>query len=178
MIVTFDRECCDLYKKEIVRITEDPEMSAVVMSVNSGEEEYASYRRDKDAEEKLLDRFRDPSDPLQFIIVTSKLLTGFDAPILQAQYLDKPMKAHNLLQCICRTNRVNEGKSHGLIVDYIGIFDDVAKALAFDDDAVRHVISNLDELKKELPKKIAACLEFFAGVDRKLEGYELSLIHI
>ena len=172
MIVTFDRECCDLYKKEIDRITEDPEMSAVVMSVNSGEEEYASYRRDKDAEEKLLDRFRDPSDPLQFIIVTSKLLTGFDAPILQAQYLDKPMKDHNLLQCICRTNRVNEGKSHGLIVDYIGIFDDVAKALAFDDDAVRHVISNLDELKKELPKKIAACLEFFAGVDRKLEGYE------
>ena len=172
MVVTFDRECCDLYKKEIDRITEDPEMSAVVMSVNSGEEEYASYRRDKDAEEKLLDRFRDPSDPLQFIIVTSKLLTGFDAPILQAQYLDKPMKDHNLLQCICRTNRVNEGKSHGLIVDYIGIFDDVAKALAFDDDAVRHVISNLDELKKELPKKIAACLEFFAGVDRKLEGYE------
>ena len=172
MIVTFDRECCDLYKKEIDRITEDPEMSAVVMSVNSGEEEYASYRRDKDAEEKLLDRFRDPSDPLQFIIVTSKLLTGFDAPILQAQYLDKPMKDHNLLQCICRTNRVNEGKSHGLIVDYIGILDDVAKALAFDDDAVRHVISNLDELKKELPKKIAACLEFFAGVDRKLEGYE------
>ena len=172
MIVTFDRECCDLYKKEIDRITEDPEMSAVVMSVNSGEGEYAPYRMDKDAEEKLLDRFRDPSDPLQLLIVTSKLLTGFDAPILQAQYLDKPMKDHNLLQCICRTNRVNEDKSHGLIVDYIGIFDDVAKALAFDDDAVRHVISNLDELKKELPERTAACLAFFDGVDRTVEGYE------
>jgi type I site-specific restriction-modification system R (restriction) subunit len=61
------------------------------MSVNSGEEKYAAYRRDRDAEEKLLDRFRDPKDPLKIIIVTSKLLTGFDAPILQTMYLDKPL---------------------------------------------------------------------------------------
>ncbi|MDP6717556.1 MAG: HsdR family type I site-specific deoxyribonuclease, partial [Pirellulaceae bacterium] len=131
MIVTFDRECCDLYKKTIDEITEEPELSDVVMHVSSGEDKYAAYRRDRDAEEKLLDRYRDRSDPLKLLIVTSKLLTGFDAPILQAQYLDKPMKDHNLLQCICRTNRVDQGKSHGLIVDYIGIFDDVAKALAF-----------------------------------------------
>lgn len=172
MVVTFDRECCDLYKKAIDRISEEPEMSAVVMSVNSGETEYDSYKRDRDAEEKLLDRFRDPSDPLKLLIVTSKLLTGFDAPILQAQYLDKPMKDHNLLQTICRTNRVANGKSHGLIVDYIGIFDDVAKALAFDEKAVQHVITNLDELKKELPTRIAKCLEFFPNVDRTLVGYE------
>ena len=137
MVVTFDRECCDLYKKAIDEITEDPEMSAVVMSVNSGEDAIRRLSLDRDAEEKLLDRFRDPTDPLKLLIVTSKLLTGFDAPILQAQYLDKPMKDHNLLQCICRTNRVDHGKSHGLIVDYIGIFDDVAKALAFDEKAVQ-----------------------------------------
>lgn len=172
MIVTFDRQCCDLYKKAIDGITEDPEMSAVVMSVNSGESEYSQHKLDRDAEEKLLDRFRDPTDPLKLLIVTSKLLTGFDAPILQAQYLDKPMKDHNLLQCICRTNRVNEGKSHGLIVDYIGIFDDVAKALAFDEEAVRHVITNLDELKHELPVRLKKCLQFFPDVDRTIEGYE------
>jgi len=172
MIVTFDRECCDLYKKAIDKITEDPEMSAVVMSVNSGESEYADYKLDRDAEEKLLDRYRDPTDALKLLIVTSKLLTGFDAPILQAQYLDKPMKDHNLLQCICRTNRVNAGKSHGLIVDYIGIFDDVAKALAFDEEAVRHVITNLDELKKKLPVRVQKCLEFFPDLDRSVQGYE------
>lgn len=172
MIVTFDRECCDLYKKAIDEITEEPELSDVVMSVNSGETEYDAYRRDRDAEEKLLDRFRDPTDPLKLLIVTSKLLTGFDAPILQAQYLDKPMKDHNLLQCICRTNRVNAGKSHGLIVDYIGIFDDVAKALAFDEKAVQAVVTNLDELKKELPERVQKCLGFFPGVDRSLTGYE------
>lgn len=172
MVVTFDRQCCDLYKKAIDRITEDPDMSAVVMSVNSGETQYDDYRLDRDAEEKLLDRFRDPSDPLKLLIVTSKLLTGFDAPILQAQYLDKPMKDHNLLQTICRTNRVADGKSHGLIVDYIGIFDDVAKALAFDEKAVQSVITNLDELKAELPEKVKVCLAFFPNVDRTLDGYE------
>ena len=172
MIVTFDRECCDLYKQTLDEITEEPEMTDVVMSVSSGETEYDAYRRDRDAEEKLLDRFRDPTDPLKLLIVTSKLLTGFDAPILQAQYLDKPMKDHNLLQCICRTNRVNKGKSHGLIVDYIGIFDDVAKALAFDEKAVQAVITNLDELKKELPERVRKCLAFFPGIDKTLEGYE------
>ena len=172
MFVTFDRECCHLYKKAIDRISEDPEMSAVVMSVNSGETEYDAYKLDRDSEEKLLDRFRDPADPLKLLIVTSKLLTGFDAPILQAQYLDKPMKDHNLLQTICRTNRVADGKSHGLIVDYIGIFDDVAKALAFDEQAVQNVITNLDELKQELPSKVQACLAFFPGIDRTATGYE------
>ena len=87
------------------------------------------YRRERDAEEKLLDRFRDPADPLKILIVTSKLLTGFDAPILQAMYLDKPLRDHTLLQAICRTNRpYGEAKTHGLIVDYLGVFDDVAKA--------------------------------------------------
>jgi len=73
----------------------DPEASAVVMTSAQGDPaEWKQHIRDKDAEEKLLDRFRDPADPLQFVIVTSKLLTGFDAPILQVMYLDKPMKDH------------------------------------------------------------------------------------
>ena len=89
-------------------------------------DEYKAYRRSKDEEAKVLDRFRDPNDPLEIVIVTAKLLTGFDAPILQVMYLDKPMKDHTLLQAICRTNRTyDEGKTHGLIVDYIGIFDNV-----------------------------------------------------
>ena len=172
MIVAFDRECCDLYKKMIDEITGDPELSEVVMSVTQGEDEYQKYKRDRDEEEKLLDRFRNPNDPLKLLIVTSKLLTGFDAPILQVLYLDKPMKDHNLLQAICRTNRVLKDKTHGLIVDFIGIFDDVAQALTFDEKAVQLVVSNLDELKKELPVRVQACLSFFPGVDRSLEGYE------
>jgi type I restriction enzyme R subunit len=151
-----------------------PEASAIVMSAAQNDPpEWKQHVRDKDAEEKLLDRFRDASDPLQFVIVTSKLLTGFDAPILQAMYLDKPMKDHNLLQAICRTNRTfGQEKTHGLIVDYIGIFDDVARALDFDEKAVQQVVSNIDELRKALPVQMQKCLAFFPGVDRAVGGYE------
>ncbi|HUV15296.1 MAG TPA: HsdR family type I site-specific deoxyribonuclease, partial [Pelolinea sp.] len=171
MLVTFDREACVLYKKAMDQIL-DPEASEIVMTVNSGERHYQPYNRNKDEEERLLDCFRDPLDPLQFLIVTSKLLTGFDAPILQAIYLDKPMKEHNLLQAICRTNRPYPGKSHGLIVDYIGVFDDVARSLNFDEKSVQKVVSDLKELHKQLPEALAACLDFFPGVDREIAGWE------
>ena len=171
-VVTFDRECCVLYKRALDDLV-GPEASAIVMHTQGGKaDEYAEWKLGKDAEEKLLDRFRDPLDPLQFLIVTSKLLTGFDAPILQAMYLDKPMREHNLLQAICRTNRVYSGKTHGLIVDYLGIFDDVANALDFDEKAVQNVITNLDELKKKLPGQVTTCLAFFPSVDRTVGGYE------
>ena len=171
-VVTFDRECCVLYKKAMDELV-GPEASSIVMHTQGGKfDEYAEWKLTKDEEEKLLDRFRDPNDPLKFLIVTSKLLTGFDAPILQVMYLDKPMKDHNLLQAICRTNRVYPGKTHGLIVDYLGIFDDVATALDFDEKAVQKVITNLDDLKKELLGVVARCLAFFPGVDRTVGGYE------
>lgn len=171
-VVTFDRECCVLYKKVMDTLI-SPDASAIVMHTQGGKADaFAAWKLDKDAEEKLLDRFRDPKDPLKLLIVTSKLLTGFDAPILQAMYLDKPMKDHNLLQAICRTNRVYPGKTHGLIVDYLGIFDDVASALDFDEKNVHNVITNLEELKKQLPAVMTQCLAFFPGVDRSVSGYE------
>lgn len=171
-VVTFDRECCVLYKKVMDTLI-SPDASAIVMHTQGGKADaFAAWKLGKDAEEKLLDRFRDPKDPLKFLIVTSKLLTGFDAPILQAMYLDKPMKDHTLLQAICRTNRVYPGKTHGLIVDYLGIFDDVASALDFDEKNVHNVITNLEELKKQLPTVITQCLAFFPGVDRSVIGYE------
>ncbi|MFH1913656.1 MAG: HsdR family type I site-specific deoxyribonuclease [Pseudomonadota bacterium] len=171
-VVTFDRECCVLYKKAMDELI-GPESSAIVMHTQGGKADaYAEWKLTKDEEEKLLDRFRDPNDPLKFLIVTAKLLTGFDAPILHVMYLDKPMKDHNLLQAICRTNRVYPGKTHGLIVDYLGIFDDVATALDFDEKAVQKVITNLDDLKKKLPGVVTRCLAFFPGVDRTVGGYE------
>ena len=171
-VVTFDRQCCVLYKKMIDDLL-GYDASAIVMSTPGGKgDEFAEWKLNKDDEEKLLDRYRDPVDPLKVLIVTSKLLTGFDAPILQVMYLDKPVKDHNLLQAICRTNRPYPSKTHGLIVDYLGIFDDVAAALDFDEKAVLRVITNLDELKKELPGQVAKCLAFFPGVDRSIGGYE------
>ena len=135
-------------------------------------EAWKAHQRDRDAEEKLLARFRDPADPLKFLIVTSKLLTGFDAPLLQVMYLDKPMRDTNLVQAICRTNRIYKNKSYGLIVDYIGIFDDVAQALDFDEPGVKKMIDNITEVERAFPGQMETCLAFFPGVDRTVGGYE------
>jgi len=175
-IVTFDRESCLLFKAELDKLL-PPEATDIVMSVQAADKkehpEYVPYDRSRDEEERLLDRFRDPADPLKLIIVTAKLLTGFDAPILQAMYLDKPLRDHTLLQAICRVNRTySEQKTHGLIVDYLGIFDDVAAALEFDDQSVKQVVSNIQELKDKLPESMQKCLAFFSGCDRSVQGYE------
>jgi type I restriction enzyme R subunit len=172
-IVTFDRESCVLYKNALDGLL-PPEASDIVMTVGQGDpvEWHQKYKRRREEEERLLDRFRDPADPLKILIVTAKLLTGFDAPILQAMYLDKPMKEHNLLQAICRTNRPYPNKTHGLIVDYLGIFDDVSRSLNFDERSIQRVITNLGELRDQLPEAVTACLAYFPGVDRTLVGYE------
>ena len=173
-VVTVDQEACVLYKDALDQILPDDIESAVVISVgHSAPQEWKDrFGRTKDEEEKLLDRFRDPADPLKILIVTAKLLTGFDAPNLQCMYLDKLLRDHSLLQAICRTNRPAPGKTHGLIVDYLGIFDDVAQALVFDDESITKVIEDIGGLKDLLPPLMQNCLDRFPGVDRSVEGWE------
>ena len=172
-VVCYDRECCVQYKKELDKLLGEATSTIVMDTNNDKADEYKKWRRSKDEEAKVLDDFRDPNNPLQVVIVTSKLLTGFDAPVLQVMYLDKPMKDHTLLQAICRTNRVfNQEKTYGLIVDYIGIFDDVAKALFFDSESVEKVITNIESVKGKIPEMVAACIAFFPGVDRTRDDWE------
>lgn len=173
-VVVYDKPTCVAYKVELDRIL-GPEISTVVMSRNARDpQEWKDrYTPDRDELERITTRFNDPADPLKIIIVTAKLLTGFDAPILYTQYLDKPLKEHNLLQAITRTNRVYPpSKTHGLIVDYLGIFDDVAKAFEFDEKSVQQVISNIAVLRGQLGPAVEAALAFFPGVDRTVGGYE------
>ena len=172
-VVCYDRECCVLYKRELDKLLGETTSTIVMDTNNDKADEYKQWRRTRDEEAKVLDDFRDPHNPLQIVIVTSKLLTGFDAPILQAMYLDKPMKDHTLLQAICRTNRVyGQDKNYGLIVDYVGIFDDVAKALSFDADTVEKIITNIEGVKKRVPELVSNCLAFFPGVDRTRDDWE------
>lgn len=172
-IVCYNREVCLLVKEELDKLLPEAESDIVMTTQNDKADKYKKYRRNRDEEKKLLDRFRDSRDPLKLLIVTDKLLTGFDAPILQAQYLDKPMKDHTLLQGICRVNRpFDDGKTHGLIVDYIGIFDDAAKALGFDEETMKKIVSNMQEVKDAFAGLIEKCLGYFEGVDRTIEGWE------
>ena len=173
MIVTPDRYACVQYKEELDKhfLTE---ASRVVISTSANDEfEFKQkWALDKSAQEKVVDEFNNAHDELKFIIVTAKLLTGFDAPILQTLYLDKSLKDHTLLQAICRTNRLYPHKTFGRIVDYFGVFDDAAKALEFDEESVKQVITNLSELRGKLPDAMHDALSHFAGVDKTIEGFE------
>ena len=171
-VVVIDKDTCVAYKRELDKYL-DADASTVVMSKDRPDPpEWSSWTPNGEEIERITNRFRDPADPLKIIIVTAKLLTGFDAPILYAQYLDKAIKEQNLLQAITRTNRVyTPAKTHGLIVDYLGVFDDVAKAFAFDEKSVEQNITNIEGLKSQLGPAIQAALTFFPGVDRTVGGY-------
>jgi type I restriction enzyme, R subunit len=173
MIVTPDRFGCVQYKEELDKHFPS-EASAVVISTSANDplEFKQKWGVDKSKQEKIVDEFNDAQSDLKFIIVTAKLLTGFDAPILQTMYLDKSLKDHTLLQAICRTNRLYPQKSFGRIVDYFGVFDDAAKALQFDEESVKKVISNLSELRSKLPEAMRETLAHFEGVDRTIGGFE------
>ncbi len=173
MIVTPDRYACVQYKEELDNYFPE-EASKVVISTTANDplEFKQKWGIDKSQQEKIVDEFNDAQSDLKLIIVTAKLLTGFDAPILQTMYLDKSLKDHTLLQAICRTNRLYPGKNFGRIVDYFGVFDDAAKALEFDDKSVATVITNLSELREKLPEAVKDALKHFEGVDRTLEGFE------
>lgn len=173
MIVTPDRYACVQYKEELDKYF-STEASKIVISTSANDdfEFKQKWGLDKSQQEKVVDDFNDANSPLKFIIVTAKLLTGFDAPILQTLYLDKSIKDHTLLQAICRTNRLYPGKSFGRIVDYFGVFDDAAKALEFDEKSVSQMITNLSELKEQLPEAMLKALSHFKGVDKTIEGFE------
>ena len=151
-LVGVDREACALYK-EALDSHLPPEYSEVIYSPYNQDPEFMkAHHRNEDEEREIRKRFADKGDPLKILIVTEKLLTGFDAPILYCMYLDKPMRDHVLLQAIARVNRPyedNDGlvKPYGFVLDFVGIFENLEKALAFDSDVVGSVIQNLDVLK-------------------------------
>jgi len=131
---------------------------------------------DEQKQKELIDSYKDANHPLQLIIVTAKLLTGFDAPICYCMYLDKPLRDHTLLQAMCRTNRLyetdNTRKDMGLIIDYLGVFENLRTALAYNPDEIEGVVEGIEKFKELLPDQLKKCLNFFTGVDKTLEGFE------
>ncbi|MCP2050961.1 UNVERIFIED_ORG: type I restriction enzyme R subunit [Pseudomonas fluorescens] len=131
---------------------------------------------DEQAQKNLLETYRDPKQPLQLLIVTAKLLTGFDAPICYCMYLDKPLRDHTLLQAMCRTNRLYEAdgvvKRMGLIIDYLGVFENLRTALAYNPEEIDGIVEGIEKFKELLPEQLKQCLAFFPNVDRTLEGFD------
>ena len=176
MVVTYDQECCVLYKEALDTYL-PPESTDVVISVSGKDKEderYKPFRRDREAEEKLLERFRDSSDPLQILVVTGKNSSqGSMRPFFRRCIWTKLCETTRSCKRSAATNRTyGDTKTHGLIVDYLGVFDDVAKALDFDEDGMHRVVEDLHDFESKLPGAVEVCLNYFEGVDRSIGGYE------
>lgn len=137
MIVAMSRDICAQLYNEIVALRpqwhdEDPEKGAikVVMTGSAADKKLLQpHIHNKQTKKRLEKRFKDINDPLKLVIVRDMWLTGFDAPVCHTMYVDKPMKGHNLMQAIARVNRVFKNKPGGLVVDYIGIANELKQAL-------------------------------------------------
>lgn len=151
-LVGVDREACALYKKALDKYLPTEYSAVVYTSAHNDSELLAEYSLDGDEEKRIRRAFIKPGSTPKILIVTEKLLTGFDAPILYCMYLDKPMRDHTLLQAIARVNRPYEDdrdikKPAGYVLDFVGIFERLETALAFDSDMVGSAIQNIDVLK-------------------------------
>jgi type I restriction enzyme R subunit len=138
MIVCMSRRICvDLYR-EIVALRpawhsadDDKGRIKVIMTGSASDTiEWQPHIRNKARREAMAKRFRSPDDPFQMVLVRDMWLTGFDAPSLHTMYVDKPMRGHGLMQAIARVNRVFKDKPGGLVVDYLGLADELKQALA------------------------------------------------
>ena len=189
-LVAVDRKACVVYKAALDRRLRDmglpPETADVIISTAQNSEpdvqrfEYAKPKQDDlidyfkltPTEWKDWNRERHGADrgrwrpALKILIVCDRLLTGFDAPVDQVMYLDKPLRDHNLLQAIARTNRPlpSMKKRTGIVVDYFGVFANLEKALNFDENIREESLIDWDRLRDTVPGEVTRCMETFEGI--------------
>lgn len=164
MIVTMSRRIAARMYEIISKMENAPEVAAVF----SSNEEYKD-RIQKELDNKELEkRFKNPNDPLKIVIVCDMWLTGFDVPHLHTMYLDKPLKGHGLMQAIARVNRRFKDKDGGLVVDYIGVADNLKKALAiYASDIQREAMIPIDDIIEKMMEVYGEVSAFFVGIDYK-----------
>jgi type I restriction enzyme R subunit len=196
-LVAVDREACAIFAEELLHLGLRPDEIAVIYTPNAKHDEDllrrwyadAQWRRLHDArageEDMILDEesdlvidevrarkkfiqaFKDPANPLKLLIVTDMLLTGFDAPVEQVMFLDKPLRGAKLLQAIMRTNRrfPEKAKDRGIVVDYWGVFDRLEAAFAeFSSEDIELAVLDLSALRDEFPVRVAEALALVAGM--------------
>jgi len=164
MIVCMSRRICVALHNEIIKLrphwqdnSDDKGSIKVIMTGSASDPlDWQEHIRNKPRRKAIGDRLKDPKDPLKLVIVRDMWLTGFDAPCLHTLYIDKPMNGHNLMQAIARVNRVFGDKQGGLVVDYIGIAQDLKKALAIYTEA-----KGKGQLTFDQSEAIAKMLDFY-----------------
>ena len=189
-LVGVDRKACGVYKEALDRRLRErgvpPETADVIISAaQNSEPDIQRFEYSKTKQDDLIDYFKltpaqweewnrerhgdDRSQwrpPLKILIVCDRLLTGFDAPVEQVMYLDKPLRDHNLLQAIARTNRPlpSMKKRTGIVVDYFGVFANLEKALNFDESVREESLIDWDRLRETVPGEVARSMATFKGI--------------
>lgn len=189
-LVGVDRTACARFKDELDKQLKARDLptawSEVIISEGQNDDaDLSRFHYPKQKQDELIDYFKlTPQQwedynrkihgearekwraPLKILIVCDRLLTGFDAPIEQVMYLDKPLRDHNLLQAIARTNRPMPAmnKRTGVVVDYFGVFSNLAKALNFDENVREEALIDWEALKRTVPGEVERCMASFKGI--------------
>ncbi len=172
MVVVISRKVAVKLYEEIKKLPDAPSV-AVVISGNKTKdpEEFWQHIRNKKELEEIADNFKHPDRDPQMVIVVDMWLTGFDVPCLHTMYFDKPMKNHSLVQAIARVNRVFKDKPGGLIVDYIGIADNLRKSLAiYTPETIKNILVDINEVLEQLKEKYDVVSSLFYGLNYKEWG--------
>jgi len=178
MVVTMSRKIAAKMYGYISKIPGAPETAVVVSKI----EDFRGQVQDETDPKAIEKRFKDPEDPLKMVIVCDMWLTGFDVPHLHTMYFDKPLKNHGLMQAIARVNRVFKDKNGGLIVDYIGIADDLKKSLRiYSADTQKEALIPIEEIAAKMMEKYDVVKSFLSGVNyadwKKLPAVDLALLY-
>lgn len=179
MIVTISRRVAVEMYKLISKISGAPEVAVVI----SKPEDFPELHQSRDISKELGKRFKDPDDTLKLVIVCDMWLTGFDVPSLHTMYIDKPLKNHTLMQAVARVNRIFKDKPGGLIVDYIGIADDLKKALSIYSSGIhKEIMIPIEEIVAKMMEKYDIVRAMFSGVEyrewKKLKGAEAQRVFL
>jgi len=175
MVVCMSRRICVELYDELVKLRpnwhsdadEQGEIKVVMTGSAADPPEWQKHVRSKRAREAMAKRFKDAGDPLKVVLVRDMWLTGFDVPSLHTMYLDKPIRGHTLMQAIARVNRVFRDKPGGLVVDYLGLADDLRKALATytASGGQGKAAVNQDEAVAVMLERYEVCRDLFHGFD-------------
>jgi len=175
MIVCMSRRICVELHREIVKLRPDWDgaedehgaLKVVMTGSASDPADWQRHIRNKPRREALANRFRNPKDPFKLVLVRDMWLTGFDAPSLHTMYMDKPMRGHGLMQAIARVNRVFKDKPGGLVVDYLGLAQELKQALATytESGGTGRTALDQNEAVAVMLEKYEVCASLFHGFD-------------
>ncbi len=165
MVVTTSKEAAIRYKETLDNLY-GPEARVIVSEGHNDPEHIKKWTPSDSEKSQYKESFVDPNGEVKLLIVCNMLLTGFDAPVAQVMYLDKPLREHNLLQAIARVNRPFEEKTHGLIVDYYGVSDELKEALSmFSSKDVERAMVPIEDKQPDLEAAHSKAISFFDDLD-------------